>query len=208
MPRPPAGPGLRHGPLGPGCLHLCVDMQRLFGPGYPWAMAWFDQIMPRVAALVARNAGRTIFTRFIPPLDPEDLPGRWQPYYRKWPGVTRRHLPAEALDLAPPLAGFVPPARVVDKSVYSPWFRPDLDRMLEHGRVDTLLISGGETDQCVLATVLGAVDRGFRVVLVGDCLCSASDATHDALMQVYSERFDQQIEVAPLAEVLEGWPRA
>ena len=62
--------GLRHGPPGPDCLHLCVDMQRLFGPGYPWSMAWFQRILPAVTALVGHDPARTIFTRFIPPRPP------------------------------------------------------------------------------------------------------------------------------------------
>ena len=44
--------------------------------------------------------------------------------------------------------------------------------MLDGSEVDTLVVTGGETDICVLATVLGAVDRGFRVVLVSDAICS------------------------------------
>jgi nicotinamidase-related amidase len=30
--------------------------------------------------------------------------------------------------------------------------------------IDTLVIIGGETDECVLAAVLGAIDFGYRVV--------------------------------------------
>ncbi len=30
--------GLLHGPLGSGCIHICVDMQRLFAAGSPWAV--------------------------------------------------------------------------------------------------------------------------------------------------------------------------
>jgi nicotinamidase-related amidase len=57
--------------------------------------------------------------------------------------------------------------------------------MLDGSEVDTLVVTGGETDICVLATVLGAVDRGFRVVLVSDAICSSADQTHDALMELY-----------------------
>ncbi|MGY4466887.1 nicotinamidase-related amidase [Bradyrhizobium sp. LB9.1b] len=42
------------------------------------------------------------------------------------------------------------------------------------------MITGAETDVCVLSTVLGAVDLGFRVVIVKDALCSSSDVGHDA----------------------------
>lgn len=48
------------------------------------------------------------------------------------------------------------------------------------GGIDTVIITGGETDVCVLATMLGAVDWGVRVILVQDALCSSADETHDA----------------------------
>jgi nicotinamidase-related amidase len=65
--------------------------------------------------------------------------------------------------------------------------------------------SGAETDVCVLAAVLDAVDLGYRVVLARDALCSASDRTHDALLTLYRERFGQQIEVASANTILANW---
>jgi nicotinamidase-related amidase len=77
--------------------------------------------------------------------------------------------------------------------------------MLTGSGTDTLVITGGETDVCVLATVLGAIDRGFRTVLVTDALCSSADQTHDALMELYRSRFSEQVEVVEMEEVLDGW---
>ena len=105
----------------------------------------------------------------------------------------------------PSLARFVPPANVLDKRVYSPWTEGQLDTMLNGSRIDTLIITGGETDVCVLATVLGAIDRGFRAVLVTDAICSSADPTHDALMELYHSRFTEQVETVPIGEVLENW---
>ncbi len=114
-------------------------------------------------------------------------------------------MPPEAVDLLPALARFVPPARVVDKSMYSPWIGTGLDRSLRDAGVDTLVISGAETDVCVLAAVLGAVDFGYRVVLPSDGMCSSSDAMHDALLELYRHRYGRQVEVAPVARILELW---
>jgi nicotinamidase-related amidase len=66
-------------------------------------------------------------------------------------------------------------------------------------------VSGGETDVCVLSTVLGAIDRGYRVVVVTDALCSSSDAAHDASLDVYHMRFGQQVETASAELVLDAW---
>lgn len=67
------------------------------------------------------------------------------------------------------------------------------------------MVTGSETDVCVLATVLDAVDRGFRVVLVEDALCSSSDAGHDALMTLYRNRFSEQIELIKSQELSMLW---
>jgi nicotinamidase-related amidase len=77
--------------------------------------------------------------------------------------------------------------------------------LLRERRADGLVVTGGETDVCVLATVIDAVDIGFRVVLVTDALCSASDRTHDALLTLYRERFSEQIETADAETILAQW---
>ena len=74
-----------------------------------------------------------------------------------------------------------------------------------HDPMAKIVITGGETDVCVLASALGGIDRGYRVVLDGDALCSFVDETHDALMELYLTRFTEQLEVATADEVLEKW---
>lgn len=175
-----------HGPLGRGCLHLCVDMQRLFALGSPWAVPWLEAVLPKIEKLVERHPERTVFTRFIPAERPCGGPGAWSRYYRTWSHLTLEQVDLSLIELMSSLAGFVPPARVLDKKVYSPWTEGALDTMLR----------GSE---------LGAVDRGFRVVLVTDALCSSSDETHDALMKLYERRFTDQIELTRSEEILENW---
>jgi len=68
-----------------------------------------------------------------------------------------------------------------------------------------IAVAGAETDVCVLATVLGAVDLGYRVIVAADAICSSIDETHDALMRLYGERFSEQIELADTAAILESW---
>lgn len=76
---------------------------------------------------------------------------------------------------------------------------------MSRGQVDTIFLTGGETDICVLATALGAIDRGFRLILIKDALCSSSNRTHDELMDLYSSRFDTQIEVIDTDALLTNW---
>jgi nicotinamidase-related amidase len=59
-----------------------------------------------------------------------------------------------------------------------------------------------------LSTVLDAVDRGFRVVIVEDALCSSSDAGHEALMTMYHTRLQEQIELVTSEVLPDLWPRS
>jgi len=200
-----AAAGLQHGPLGKNCLHICVDMQRLFAPGGPWPIPWLERILPTIAEAVSEHPSQTLFTRFIPADRPSEGVGSWARYYRRWADVTLANIEPSLVELVPPLSRAVPPAKVLDKRVYSPWTEGRLDNLLRGSATDTLIITGGETDVCVLATVLGAIDRGFRVVVVTDAVCGSADQTHDALMALYHSRFSEQVEVAKMAEVLDAW---
>jgi nicotinamidase-related amidase len=51
----------------------------------------------------------------------------------------------------------------------------------------------------VLATVLDAVDIGYRVIVIRDAVCSSSDEGHDLLMRLYHTRYLEQIETADAA---------
>ena|SRR5215831_5986180 len=200
-----SGP-LRFGPLGRNTAHLCIDMQNLFAEDTPWHTPWMTRVLPVVAELAERHAAQTIFTRFIPARHPDELPGSWRRYYRHWSALTLEHIDRRLLDLVPPLARLAPPAAVIDKRLYSPFSEPGLHRHLRERAIDGLVITGAETDVCVLAAVMDAVDLGYRTVLATDALCSASDKTHDALMTLYSERFSQQIETAETEAILAAWP--
>ncbi len=85
-------------------VHLCIDMQNIFAPGGLWETPWMEKVLPTVAAIVSRHQDRTIFTRFITPLNPEDRPGQWQVYFQRWRQANRLQLPPSALDLVPALA--------------------------------------------------------------------------------------------------------
>ena len=189
-----------------GAVHLAIDMQLLFAePESPWCVPWMGRILPQVLELANRHPERTVFTRFIPPRQPEDMPGAWQDYYKRWRAMTQQNLDERLLDLAPPLQALVPPAHLCDKAVYSAFGNPKLARWLKAQGADTLIVSGGETDVCVLASVMSALDFGYHIVLATDALCSASDKTHDALLLLYRERFSQQIATATTEQILAAW---
>jgi nicotinamidase-related amidase len=196
---------LRFGALTDTCLHICVDMQRLFADNTDWHTPWMERVLPNALRIVEAHPAQTIFTRFIPAEEPGQGRGTWRRYYQNWESMTISRLEPEMVELVAELKRFVPPAQVIDKRVYSPWLEGNLDDMLRGTKSETLVVSGGETDVCVLATVLGAVDRGYRVVVATDALCSSSDETHDAMMTLYHNRYGQQVETVTTDIIVENW---
>lgn len=188
-------------------VHLCIDMQRMFSNDGPWPTPWMERVLPNTVALAAHAPERTIFTRFITPHRASDMPGTWRLYYEKWRQVTRERLDPRLLDLMPELQRFVPPAGVFDKLVYSAFANGRLHAELRARQCDTLVVSGSETDVCVLSSVLAAVDLGYRMILAADAVCSSSDESHDALTGLYRRRFDVQIEIADTELIIGQWQR-
>jgi len=199
---------LRHGALGETAIHLCVDMQRMFAEATEWRMPWLERVLPNILSIASAHPEKTIFTRFIPAQKPGQGVGMWKHYYKRWSSMTIDELGPAMIDLVPDLASYVPPARTYDKHVYSPWTGSDLHHQLRSSGMDTVVITGGETDVCVLATMLGAIDWGFRTILAIDALCSSADETHDAMMNVYMNRFGEQVETVTTQTLLENWAGA
>lgn len=195
---------IKYGPL-KDAVSLCVDVQRLFVEETRWHTPWADRVMPMLVALCGHHPERTMFTRFIPLERPDAAPGAWRRYYEAWPDMTLDRLPPSLLELARPLARYSPPAMLFDKRVYSPWYDGSLAPLLIGRGVRTLIVSGLETEVCVLATVLGAIDHGFRVVIAMDGVCSSADETHDAMSRIYESRFGMQVEVAETVEIIDMW---
>jgi nicotinamidase-related amidase len=96
----------------------------------------------------------------------------------------------------------LPARHVIDKTRYSAFAEPRLIGHLRRREADALIVSGSETDVCLLATVPDAVDIGYRVIVVRDAVCSSSDEGHEMLMRLYHTRYTEQIETADAATIL------
>ena len=81
-------------------------------------------------------------------------------------------------------------------------FRPDgksyLDEKLKAEGIDTVVIAGLWTDECIVATAYAALSRGYDVVVVGDGVATAT-AHHDKALTVMNATCGK---VIPTAEIL------
>jgi nicotinamidase-related amidase len=188
-------------------VHLCVDMQKMFAEETEWRTPWMDRVLPVVTEIAERHAADTIFTRFMPPANPDEAAGvGWKAYFERWRSFTTERMDPALIELVEPLRRLIPPAETLDKPAFSPFSGTDLRQRLQQRKADTLVITGAETDVCVLAAVLSAVDHGYFVILPKDALCSSSDETHDALLKLYAGRFSQQVVFTDAESLLRAWP--
>lgn len=188
-------------PLSPHTKHIVIDLQRLFAEAHGWHVPSIAEILPNVLTLCRTTAQKTLYSRFITPPQPDAATGRWQNLYEAYPQVTG--LAPAMLDLIQPLKQIAHKTQIFDKTTYSifPAVQPHLDQ------TDTLILSGAETDACVYASLLCAVDLGLRVIIASDAVTSSDQAAHDATLNIIARRLPNQVELVPTAEIIAAWPR-
>ncbi len=69
---------------------------------------------------------------------------------------------------------------IIAKRLPSSFFGTDLAPWLTRARVDTLVIAGCTTSGCIRASVLDAMNHGFRPVVVADCVGDRALGPHEA----------------------------
>jgi nicotinamidase-related amidase len=97
----------------------------MFAEATEWKMPWLKRVLPSIVAITSAHGERTIFTRFIPARKPGQGVGMWRYYYERWLAMTIDRIGPDMIGLVPDLMKFVPPAKVFDKHVYSPWTGSD-----------------------------------------------------------------------------------
>ncbi len=192
-------------PIGPDAVHVCIDIQRLFADETVWHTPSIADILPQIVRLTEHAPSRSIFTRFTTPEHPGDATGHWRAYYERWTSVTTAVMDGAMIDVVDDLVHFVPPALVVDKPTYSIFKTEAFRAMLDDMSCQTLICTGVETDVCVLATVMDAMDYGYRVIIPSDAVHSSNPVSHAATMDHVYRRFEDQIEIGTTDEILANW---
>lgn len=191
------------GPIPADAIHLVVDMQELFRSHPDWGTASLTAIVAPIRRLLEAKPGNAYFSRFVPPQQMDHAVGAWRRYYQRWRNVTLDRMDPDLVNVIAELR--VWEQRVVDKTGYSALGNPDFRRLVSAPDGHCLILSGVETDVCVLSTAMEAMDLGLRVILAVDAITSSSAKCHDLALQIVHERFDEQIELATVDDILKSW---
>ena len=149
-------------------LLLVVDFQNVYLPGYDWACPGMPAAMENTMELMdAENALDCVMTKYIAPTDPV---GRWEQYNEAYREINENPFLSEFPE---ELAPYAARAAVIEKSTYSSLDSPEVLAAMEGKKA--VVLAGVVADCCVLATMMDAIDLGYEVVYLYDCIAGVSE---------------------------------
>jgi len=96
---------------------------------------------------------------------------------------------------------------VIDKRYASAFFGTHLASMLTAGGIDTLLVTGCTTSGCVRATVVDALQHGFRAIVPRECVGDRAPAQHEANLVDIDGKYGDVVGLQAVIDYLEGLDR-
>ncbi|WP_147916293.1 cysteine hydrolase family protein [Ruania zhangjianzhongii] len=90
---------------------------------------------------------------------------------------------------------------ILHKKRYDSFVATELDHVLRSRGVGTLLLTGVNTNSCVLATTVAANARDYAPIVVSDCVDTMDPALHEPALAIIRQAFGW---VATAEEILEA----
>lgn len=106
---------------------------------------------------------------------------------------------AEMIDELKPLKGEI----VVNKTTDSVLNSTSYERMLYNMGVETVIVTGIVTDQCVAGTVRSLADASFKVICVEDCCAAPDIKLHDDELRIMNIIYCNVLSTDETLEVLQ-----
>lgn len=152
-------------------LLLVIDMQNVYTQGQPWACCRTDRAAAAIRTLLDADGplpyDRVIFTRFLPPQQPQ---GTWVGYNELNAAI---NADAFANAMMPEFLPYLQRWPLADKSVYSSFACEEVRRAAADAR--RVAVTGVVAECCVLSTVLAGIDAGCHMVYLRDAVSGLSE---------------------------------
>lgn len=196
---------------------LVVDMQRGFlDPGAAMEVPPARAIVPTVAGLLALFRARGLpvaFSQFVYSPAAPLLVGELHPEHRPAPpgALTGFGRPSSSCLEGDPSVEVVPelaPAAgelAVRKHWYDAFAGTPLDGALRARGVRTLVVTGTMTDICVLATVVGAFNREYRLTVVEDGVATLWPDIQRATLDILRRAYARVVPAEAVADAIAAW---
>jgi len=196
---------------------VVVDMQRGFlDPGEAMEVPPAREIVPVIHALLDLFRAKglpVVFSEFVYSESAPVLIGTLHPEHKPAPPGAPRGFghPSSAClegtasadtvsDLAPR-----PDELVVRKRGYDAFAGTPLDGALRARNVTSLVVTGTMTDICVLATVIGALHREYRVTVVEDGVATLWPEIQRATLDIIGRAYGRVVRGKEVADQISSW---
>jgi ureidoacrylate peracid hydrolase len=196
---------------------VVVDMQRGFlDPGEAMEVPPAREIVPVIHALLELFRAKglpVVFSEFVYSESAPVLIGTLHPEHKPAPPGAPRGFghPSSAClegtasadtvsDLAPR-----PDELVIRKRGYDAFAGTPLDGALRARNVTSLVVTGTMTDICVLATVIGALHREYRVTVVEDGVATLWPEIQRATLDIIGRAYGRVVTGKEVADQISGW---
>jgi nicotinamidase-related amidase len=167
------------------CALVIIDMQNAFvAKGAPFETPGARAMIPRLERLIgcARELQMPIVWT-----QSDHRPPYGGLMLRKFPAIANEHVlwqGAPSFDIYPdmlqPCEG--PLEHRIVKHKFDAFFETDLDAILRHHQVDTVIITGTATNACCESTARSAFMRDYKVVFPSDANATFDEAMHRATL--------------------------
>ena len=197
---------------------LVVDMQRGFlDPGEAMEVPPAREMVPTLRVLIDAFRARSapvVFTEFVYSEKIPLLVGRLHPeHLRAAAGAAHGFgVPSSSclegdpsVETVPALAPRPDELRI-RKHWYDAFAGTPLDGALRARGITSLVVTGTMTDICVLATVVGAFNREYRVTVVEDCVATLWPEIQRATLDIIGRAFGRVTAAKEVLAALAAWP--
>ena len=196
---------------------LVVDMQRGFVErGEAMEVPPARECVPVIRGLVDLFRAKrlpVVFTAFVYSPAVPLLVGELHPEHKPAPPGAPRgygmpsscclqgHPSAQVIDALAPR----PDEPVIEKRWYDAFAGSALDGALRARGVTSLVVTGTMTDICVLATVIGAFNREYRVTVVEDGVATLWPEIQRATLDIVARAYGRVVSSKQVVDVVSGW---
>ena len=162
-------------------LLILIDFQNVYLPGKPWACPTMEQAINNTLNII-RSPGSPdyVLTKYMAPQNPK---GRWKQYNEEYAQINADEF----------LCGFpdsinqiINDENVIVKDTFSSLKSEALQNRLQGKK--RVVLTGVVAECCVLATMLDAIDLGYEVIYLFDCISGFSDE-NEKIIQTLAEAF-------------------
>ena len=160
---------------------LVIDFQNVYLPGNPWACPTVEQAIKNTLNIIhAPGCPEYVITRYIAPADPV---GRWKQYNDEFAQINADDY---LCDFTEPIKKIVNDENVIVKDTYSALKSDALRSGLEGKK--RIILTGVVAECCILASMMDAIDLGYEVVYLYDCI-SGLTAENETMIRTLAESF-------------------